>query len=233
VVFATQSLDDVVRSSIASALIESCPIQIFLPNPRALEPASADLYRMFGLNRRQLELIAWATPKRTYYLRQPEGCRLFDLKLSGAGLALWQVVLAEAGGPVNLNIALASNPLSPEEWADDLADELDVPFGWLDTPQRDDVLEAARTRVAGALAVWQERGTFQLVDHIVRKVMTRHGIFGEEDVIGTEALLTAVTNEIAEELSHHVVGVPFSRPFTTEDVRRAQALEPKPRKNDR
>lgn len=88
VVFATQSLDDVVRSTIASALIESCPTQIFLPNPRALEPASADLYRMFGLNRRQLELIAWATPKRTYYLRQPEGRRLFDLKLSGAGLAL-------------------------------------------------------------------------------------------------------------------------------------------------
>ena len=88
VVFATQSLDDVVRSSIASALIESCPTQIFLPNPRALEPASADLYRLFGLNRRQLELIAWATPKRAYYLRQPTGRRLFDLKLTGAGLAL-------------------------------------------------------------------------------------------------------------------------------------------------
>lgn len=88
VVFATQSLDDVTRSSIASALIESCPTQIFLPNPRALEPASADLYRMFGLNRRQLELIAWATPKRSYYLRQPAGRRMFDLKLTGAGLAL-------------------------------------------------------------------------------------------------------------------------------------------------
>jgi len=43
---------------------------------------------MFGLNRRQLELIAWATPKRTYYWRQPDGRRLFDLKLTGAGLAL-------------------------------------------------------------------------------------------------------------------------------------------------
>ncbi len=88
VVFATQSLDDVTRSSIASALIESCPTQIFLPNPRALEPASAELYRMFGLNRRQLELIAWATPKRSYYLRQAAGRRMFDLRLSGAGLAL-------------------------------------------------------------------------------------------------------------------------------------------------
>ena len=88
VVFATQSLDDVARSSIASTLIESCPTQVFLPNPRALEPASADLYRLFGLNRRQLELIAYAAPKRSYYWRQPHGRRLFDLKLSGVTLAL-------------------------------------------------------------------------------------------------------------------------------------------------
>jgi len=88
VVFATQSLDDVAASSIASSLIESCPTQVFLPNPRALEPASAELYGRFGLNRRQLELIAFATPKRAYYWRQPHGRRLFDLKLSGAGLAL-------------------------------------------------------------------------------------------------------------------------------------------------
>ncbi len=88
VVFATQSLDDVAASSIAAALIESCPTQVFLPNPRALEPSSADLYRGFGLNRRQLELIAFAAPKRAYYWRQPQGRRLFDLRLSGVALAL-------------------------------------------------------------------------------------------------------------------------------------------------
>lgn len=88
VVFATQSLDDVAASSIAATLIESCPTQVFLPNPRALEPASADLYRGFGLNRRQLELIAFAAPKRAYYWRQPQGRRLFDLRLTGVGLAL-------------------------------------------------------------------------------------------------------------------------------------------------
>jgi type IV secretion system protein TrbE len=88
VIFATQSLDDVVRSPIATTLIESCPTQIFLPNPRALEPASADLYRLFGLNRRQLELLAFAAPKRSYYVRQPRGRRMFDLRLSGAALAV-------------------------------------------------------------------------------------------------------------------------------------------------
>jgi type IV secretion system protein VirB4 len=88
VVFATQSLDDIAASPIAATLIESCPTQVFLPNPRALEPSSAALYRGFGLNRRQLELIAFATPKRAYYWRQPRGRRLFDLSLTGVALAL-------------------------------------------------------------------------------------------------------------------------------------------------
>jgi type IV secretion system protein VirB4 len=88
VIFATQSLDDVAASTIAASLIESCPTQVFLPNPRALEPGSAALYEAFGLNRRQLELIAFATPKRSYYWRQPQGRRLFDLKLTGVSLAL-------------------------------------------------------------------------------------------------------------------------------------------------
>jgi type IV secretion system protein TrbE len=88
VVFATQSLDDIVRSPIATTLIESCPTQIFLPNPRALEPASGDLYRLFGLNKRQLELLAFAAPKRSYYIRQQRGRRMFDLRLSGAALAV-------------------------------------------------------------------------------------------------------------------------------------------------
>ncbi|MBB1177734.1 conjugal transfer protein TrbE [Brevundimonas aurantiaca] len=88
VVFATQSLDDVAASAIAASLIESCPTQVFLPNPRAMEPSSAELYRGFGLNRRQLELIAFAPPKRSYYWRQPRGRRLFDLRLTGVALAL-------------------------------------------------------------------------------------------------------------------------------------------------
>lgn len=88
VIFATQSLEDIAGSPIAASLIENCPTQIFLPNPRATEPAGAEHYRAFGLNRRQLELIAFAAPRRAYYWRQPRGRRLFDLRLSGAALAL-------------------------------------------------------------------------------------------------------------------------------------------------
>ena len=53
VVFATQSLADIERSTIAPALIESCPTRIFLPNDRALEPPAKAVYERFGLNGRQ------------------------------------------------------------------------------------------------------------------------------------------------------------------------------------
>ena len=88
VIFATQSLADIADSSIAPAIIESCPQRIFLPNDRAVEPQSRAAYERFGLNERQVELIARATPKRDYYLQSRRGNRLFDLSLGKVALAL-------------------------------------------------------------------------------------------------------------------------------------------------
>ena len=88
VIFATQSLSDIAESSIAPALIESCPTRIFLPNPRAIEPQNGEVYSRFGLNDRQIEIIARATPKRDYYLQSPVGHRLFELGLGHIALAL-------------------------------------------------------------------------------------------------------------------------------------------------
>jgi type IV secretion/conjugal transfer VirB4 family ATPase len=87
VVFATQSLADIAGSSIAPAIIESCPQRIFLPNDRAIEPQARSAYERFGLNDRQIELIAQATPKRHYYLQSRRGNRLFDLALGPVALA--------------------------------------------------------------------------------------------------------------------------------------------------
>jgi type IV secretion system protein VirB4 len=87
VVFATQSLADISASSIAPAVIESCPQRIFLPNAHAAEPQGRSAYDGFGLNARQIELIARATPKRDYYLQSARGNRLFELALGP--IALW------------------------------------------------------------------------------------------------------------------------------------------------
>ena len=47
VVFATQSLADIQHSSIAPALIESCPSRIFLPAAQAVEPQLKGIYESF------------------------------------------------------------------------------------------------------------------------------------------------------------------------------------------
>ena len=87
VVFATQSLFDIDGSAIAAALIESCPTRLFLPNERAVEPQISSIYRRFGLNDRQIEILAQATPKRDYYCQSRRGNRLFDLGLGEIALA--------------------------------------------------------------------------------------------------------------------------------------------------
>ena len=94
VVFASQSLAEIANSTIAPALVESCPTRIFLPNERAQEPQSKETYQRFGLNARQIELISRATPKRDYYYQSPLGARVFDLGI----------------GPIALSICGASSP---------------------------------------------------------------------------------------------------------------------------
>ena len=87
VVFATQSLADIDGSPIAPAIVESCPTRLFLPNERALEPQIAAIYRRFGLNDRQIEILSRATPKRDYYCQSRRGNRLFELGLGEVALA--------------------------------------------------------------------------------------------------------------------------------------------------
>src|SRR6266852_3334631 len=108
VVFATQSLADIDTSAIAAAIVESCPTRLFLPNERAIEPQIMAIYRRFGLNDRQIEILARATPKRDYYCQSRRGNRLFELCLgevalaftaasSKADQALIEQILAEGG----------------------------------------------------------------------------------------------------------------------------------------
>jgi type IV secretion system protein TrbE len=81
VVFSTQSLIELLDSPIANILLASCPIRIFLPDDRALEPEVAKAYQRVNLNSRQLELLSMATPQRDYYYMSREGARMFELGL--------------------------------------------------------------------------------------------------------------------------------------------------------
>lgn len=87
VVMATQSLSDAVRSGLFDVLVESCPTQILLPNSKARQEGIVDLYKGMGLNARQIDIVASATPKREYYVTSTEGRRLISLALGPVALA--------------------------------------------------------------------------------------------------------------------------------------------------
>ena len=108
VVFATQSLADIQRSTIAPAIVESCPTRIFLPSPQAVEPQLRPIYEGFGLNARQIEMIARATPKRDYYVQSARGNRLFDLGLGPIALAF--VAASSPRDHAMIDTALAAWP---------------------------------------------------------------------------------------------------------------------------
>jgi type IV secretion system protein VirB4 len=88
VLMATQSLSDAANSGILDVIIESTASKIFLPNPNARQEEAAALYRRFGLNDRQIEIIADAVPKRQYYYVSERGRRLYELALGPLALAL-------------------------------------------------------------------------------------------------------------------------------------------------
>ena len=114
VIFATQGLSDIAGSAIAPAIIESCPSRIFLPNDRAIEPQAKAVYEAFGLNDRQIEIIARAVERRDYYFQSRRGNRLFDLSLG-------PVALAFTGGSTKPDHALMDELIAAhgeEEFAD-------------------------------------------------------------------------------------------------------------------
>lgn len=87
VIFATQELQDVVNSPIASTIFTACQTKILLPNAEAENPGNASLYRGIGLSDREIELLRYATPQRDYFFASPAGRRLFQLELGPTALA--------------------------------------------------------------------------------------------------------------------------------------------------
>ena len=87
VVMATQSLSDAKNSGILDVLVESCQTKVFLPNITARQEVQSELYQQMGLNNKQIEIIASATPKRDYYVVTPYGRRLIQLALQKTELA--------------------------------------------------------------------------------------------------------------------------------------------------
>jgi type IV secretion system protein VirB4 len=87
VVFATQSISDVMRSEIRDVIVESCPTKIFLPNLEARNEFTSAAYTSMGLSERQIEILAQLVPKRQYFYVSPLGRRVFELGLGPVAIS--------------------------------------------------------------------------------------------------------------------------------------------------
>ena len=87
VVFATQSLDEIEKSDIASVIIDSCKTKIFLSNPQA---ATKDryLYEALGLNEEEIFTVSEAKEREEYFYISELGSRLFQMKLPKSQLIM-------------------------------------------------------------------------------------------------------------------------------------------------
>lgn len=88
VILATQSLVDILNSDISSAVLDSCPTKILLPNPEAKAESMRKLYaEQLRLNDAEINTIAAAIPKQDYFFVNPYGRRLFRLSLGDVSLS--------------------------------------------------------------------------------------------------------------------------------------------------
>jgi hypothetical protein len=87
VVFATQSVSDVLAKPITAAIMESCLTKIFLPNPEARSQIASAAYTQIGLSSRQIEILSYAIPKQHYYYTSPAGQRLFNLGIGPVAMS--------------------------------------------------------------------------------------------------------------------------------------------------
>lgn len=84
---ATQNMDDALKSDLAPVLLQNFPCKIFLPNPEATKNTFTPIYRDFGMNEREVSIIANATERRHYYYTSPLGRRLFTFGFGGVALS--------------------------------------------------------------------------------------------------------------------------------------------------
>lgn len=131
----------------------------------------------------------------------------------------WQIVLAESGGPIEQKTGLVSNPLDPAVWSDRIADDVDIPFGWLDTKDRTYELERARERLITMAEHHQKRSLVAEIGRIVNDICAKHGVHNENDPIDP-AKLKLIYAEATARLGAHAAGLPYKQKLSAEELRK-------------
>jgi hypothetical protein len=153
---------------------------------------------------------------------------LIYVKSNGAGRVIahftlynivsWQIVVAESGGTPNTRIGLASNPLDPAVWSDSIADEIDIDFAWLDSPDYSDDFVRARERLTNAMIYHFESEGPRERNRIADEVFEKHGIVSDDEPIADPELLKKIVWDLSHRLASHALNLPHVETLTGEEI---------------
>lgn len=121
-------------------------------------------------------------------------------------LFAWQVVLAESGGPINVEIALAANPLKPEEWSDEIAKLAPIEFDWLNAPDDNDYIATTTKRLSAAMEFYFSNGQTRVISDVVDDVLAKH--YEWEETIQLDERGRSMIAELARRLAHALMRIP-------------------------
>lgn len=84
VIMATQEIEDILNTNIATTIINQTPTKIYLANEDAISERNRPNYEALKLNDVEIEIISQMPRKKNYYYKSKKGRRRFDLSLNFA-----------------------------------------------------------------------------------------------------------------------------------------------------
>jgi hypothetical protein len=127
-------------------------------------------------------------------------------------MVAWQFVLAESGGTPSVKIALISNPEEPSRRSNCAADEFDIPFAWLGTP--DYSLEQAKARMGNMIKYYYDSNLETPVHLIMEECCKTLGIAPDEPLSAEKA--EELKMLMTYRLGHYGLGLPYVEVITAE-----------------
>jgi HNH endonuclease len=148
------------------------------------------------------------------YVRSDEAGRVIG-HFTLYNVMAWQFVLVKSGAKPNLRIGLISNPMDPTTWSDRIADEIDIDFTWLNSPDYSDEFACQRLRTAIQCAQKNDLG--RELENIKRAVFEKHGVV-DGVAVTDPAIRKSIVGEIEQRVAFHVAGIPYEESVSGEAV---------------
>ncbi|WP_292962367.1 HNH endonuclease [Novosphingobium sp. UBA1939] len=123
----------------------------------------------------------------------------------------WQIVLAEADGPTNVGIALASNPLEPAQWDDEVAPKAHFDFDWLNEPDDSDQVGTGLARLSAIMELYQDVSRKRTIRKVITETFGKY--YAEGEMITMDEKGKAAIAEVSRALTVTLMQVATERKF--------------------